>query len=115
MSGYPTTDPCRVCGGWDENEVEPRFGYVVCAEHADVPPAEVEAVRARREASPVPDVVDEVIGDLITTGNGFEPEFYQLMNVRHRLTSAYVTQRPAQSEIDSAVAAGRARLAEDSP
>jgi len=39
--GYPSDEPCRVCGLHNENEIEPRFGYTVCAEHKDTPPVKI--------------------------------------------------------------------------
>lgn len=37
--GYPSQKPCRVCGGFDNNQSEPRFGYTVCEAHQSVLPA----------------------------------------------------------------------------
>lgn len=31
--------PCYVCGSTHDTKSEPRFGYVYCPTHADVPPA----------------------------------------------------------------------------
>ena len=39
--GYPSKEPCRVCGKYKNNQSEPRFGYTVCEEHQNVPPAEI--------------------------------------------------------------------------
>lgn len=44
--GYPSTDPCTVCGGHNDNQEEPRFYYTVCKEHQSVPPARLDQVRA---------------------------------------------------------------------
>jgi len=41
MNGYPTSRPCSVCGRRNNNQLEPRFGYVVCEDHQHVPPVEV--------------------------------------------------------------------------
>lgn len=39
--GYPSEDPCRVCGGHDENQSAPWFGYTVCKAHRDVRPVDL--------------------------------------------------------------------------
>lgn len=39
--GRVTMQPCRVCAGRDGVRIEPRFGYAVCVQHADVPPTEL--------------------------------------------------------------------------
>lgn len=33
--------PCVVCDA--SGELEPRFGYAVCAKHADIPPSEIHS------------------------------------------------------------------------
>jgi hypothetical protein len=42
MDGYETQLPCDVCGQNNDNVIEPRFGYVVCSEHADVLPVVID-------------------------------------------------------------------------
>lgn len=37
--GHWSDDPCEVCGGFENNQIEPRFGYTVCEIHQRVPPA----------------------------------------------------------------------------
>lgn len=37
--GYPSSEPCVVCHGYDDNQSEPRFHYTVCRRHQEVPPA----------------------------------------------------------------------------
>jgi len=39
--GFLSPDPCRVCGGFKNNQMEPRYGYVVCEDHQHVPPARI--------------------------------------------------------------------------
>lgn len=39
--GYPSKDRCRVCGKRKNNQIEPRFGYVVCEDHQDTPPVQI--------------------------------------------------------------------------
>jgi hypothetical protein len=39
--GYPSDEPCRVCGKHNNNQSEPRFGYTVCVEHQNVPPVKI--------------------------------------------------------------------------
>lgn len=39
--GYPSDEPCRVCGGHNQNQSAPWFGYTVCREHQHVPPAQL--------------------------------------------------------------------------
>lgn len=39
LGGYPSNDPCYVCGKFKNNEAEPRFDYTVCEDHAYVQPA----------------------------------------------------------------------------
>lgn len=41
--GYPSKEPCRVCGGFRNNQSEPRFGYTVCEDHQSVPPNKIPA------------------------------------------------------------------------
>lgn len=41
MNGYPTTQPCVICGKVKDNKVEPRFGYIVCSDHEDVRPVDI--------------------------------------------------------------------------
>lgn len=38
--GYPTDDPCAVCG-CRPAKLEPRFYYAVCEKHMNVPPTKV--------------------------------------------------------------------------
>lgn len=33
--------PCVVCGGYNHNQYEPRFGYSVCINHKNMPPAKI--------------------------------------------------------------------------
>lgn len=40
--GYPSKEPCAVCGKTGDNRSEPRFGYTVCREHAKTPPTEIK-------------------------------------------------------------------------
>lgn len=44
---FTTNEPCWVCGKVNENKIEPRYGYVVCKEHAHLPP--VEVIKAKQE------------------------------------------------------------------
>lgn len=39
--GYPTDKPCEVCGKEGQNQMEPRFGYVVCEKHHTLSPVEI--------------------------------------------------------------------------
>lgn len=39
--GYPSTEPCRVCGKVKNNQTEPRYGYTVCEDHQSVPPVDI--------------------------------------------------------------------------
>jgi hypothetical protein len=39
--GYPSDEPCWVCGKHDNNQSEPRFLYTVCEEHQNVPPVDI--------------------------------------------------------------------------
>ena len=43
--GYPSTEPCIVCGGYKNNQMESRFCYVVCEDHQDVSPTEIKTAR----------------------------------------------------------------------
>ncbi len=40
--GYPTKKPCDICGEWNNNQIEPRFGFTVCEPHQTVPPIEIK-------------------------------------------------------------------------
>jgi hypothetical protein len=40
--GYPSTEPCVVCGGYENNQSEPRFGYTVCVKHQNVRPVDIK-------------------------------------------------------------------------
>jgi len=40
--GYPSDKPCVVCGNFHNNQMEPRFNYVVCEKHQNVPPTEIK-------------------------------------------------------------------------
>lgn len=40
--GYPSKEPCAVCGKYDNNQSEPRFSYTVCENHQDVPPTSIQ-------------------------------------------------------------------------
>jgi hypothetical protein len=47
--GYPAPEvPCRVCGGFKNNQSEPRFGYVVCEDHQDVQPIHIPLEAPKR-------------------------------------------------------------------
>lgn len=39
--GYPSNEPCAVCGEYYNNQSEPRFGYTVCEDHKGVPPVDI--------------------------------------------------------------------------
>lgn len=39
--GYPSNEPCVVCGKRDNNQSEPRFGYTVCEKHQGIKPSEI--------------------------------------------------------------------------
>lgn len=49
-SGYPTQEPCDVCGKVSKNgnQLEPRFYYSVCDDHHSIPPTEVARLREER-------------------------------------------------------------------
>ena len=47
--GYKTNKPCDVCGKCGENQLEPRFNYVVCKEHFKLSPVEVSKAKRLRE------------------------------------------------------------------
>jgi len=46
--GYETNKPCDVCGKEGDNQMEPRFGYVVCEEHYKMTPLQVTEAKERR-------------------------------------------------------------------
>lgn len=48
--GYPSNEPCTVCGLHKNNQQEPRFGYVVCETHQSVPPIRLEEKRKLYQA-----------------------------------------------------------------
>lgn len=37
--GHYSDEPCEVCGGHKNNQIDPRFSYTVCEDHQRVPPA----------------------------------------------------------------------------
>lgn len=39
--GPPSREPCDVCGGHDDNQMEPRFLYTVCHAHQRVAPVDI--------------------------------------------------------------------------
>lgn len=39
--------PCEVCGVEKNNVMEPRFYYVVCEDHVNVPPLEISKYRKK--------------------------------------------------------------------
>ena len=41
LFGYPSEEPCAVCGSFNNNQSEPRFCYTVCEDHQSVPPTEI--------------------------------------------------------------------------
>lgn len=43
--GYNSSEPCKVCGKYGDNKSEPRFGYVVCREHAEMSPVEISNIK----------------------------------------------------------------------
>ena len=43
--GYSSSEPCKVCGRYGDNKSEPRFGYVVCREHAEMSPVEISNIK----------------------------------------------------------------------
>ena len=43
--GYPSREPCVFCGGYDNNQLEPRFLYTACQKHYNIPPIEVNRVK----------------------------------------------------------------------
>lgn len=45
MYGYKTKEPCCICGKVKNNIIEPRFNYVVCEDHCDIPPAKIHLNR----------------------------------------------------------------------
>lgn len=48
--GYPSKEPCRICGKHDNNQSEPRFGYTCCEVHKSIPPAYLDNARWQYEA-----------------------------------------------------------------
>lgn len=42
---YPSNKPCCVCGSTHQTGQEPRFGYVVCEQHAKLSPVEINRQR----------------------------------------------------------------------
>lgn len=48
--GYPTNQPCDVCEKSGNNQLEPRFGYVVCEEHYQLSPVEVSKKRDEKRS-----------------------------------------------------------------
>lgn len=45
MNGYPSDKPCEICAKHDNNQIEPRFLYVLCEKHQDLSPMAVCAMR----------------------------------------------------------------------
>lgn len=43
--GYPSDSPCIICEGYNNNQIEPRFGYTVCEEHQKIKPSDIEKER----------------------------------------------------------------------
>jgi len=41
MDGYPSKEPCAVCGQHNDNKYEPRYYYTVCKDHEHVPPVDI--------------------------------------------------------------------------
>lgn len=39
--GYPSKEPCEVCGIHNNNQSEPRFGFTVCEDHQGIPPIDI--------------------------------------------------------------------------
>lgn len=39
--GYSSNEKCAVCGEFNNNQSEPRFGYTVCINHQHIPPQEI--------------------------------------------------------------------------
>jgi hypothetical protein len=50
--GFLSPDPCRVCGRFKNNQMEPRYGYVVCEDHQHVPPARIPPMPRAAESLP---------------------------------------------------------------
>lgn len=46
--GYETNLPCDVCGKQGDNQIEPRFNYIVCGDHYKMPPVEVSRIKNMR-------------------------------------------------------------------
>lgn len=42
---YKVKGNCCVCGSDHQIGMEPRFGYVVCEAHAELPPTEISQLR----------------------------------------------------------------------
>ena len=40
--GYPSSEECEVCGKYKNNQMEPRFLYVVCEDHQNVAPINIK-------------------------------------------------------------------------
>jgi hypothetical protein len=49
--GYASSEPCDVCGKYNHNESEPRFGYTVCKDHYDITPVKVSEYKNKKESS----------------------------------------------------------------
>lgn len=45
MDFYPSTEPCIVCSKINNNGSEPRLGYVVCQEHKNLTPLEINKIQ----------------------------------------------------------------------
>lgn len=45
--GHYTTDPCAICDGHDNNQVDSWFCYTTCDAHAHVPPAHQQTAREK--------------------------------------------------------------------
>lgn len=44
--GYPDPKtPCCICGAFNKNQSEPRFGYTVCIMHQHITPVETNRFR----------------------------------------------------------------------
>lgn len=39
--GYPSSEPCVVCGATEDTKSEPRFNYTVCRAHAHIAPVDI--------------------------------------------------------------------------
>jgi hypothetical protein len=40
--GYMSTKDCAICGKYNENQSEPRFGYTVCIKHQHARPTDIK-------------------------------------------------------------------------